>query len=120
MTFISVLLFLHFRVVVLRWGGSSVATTSEFIHICFLELFLFSVAMVQSGFPYGCCSVVTVGVLSCTISFSRVIKNSETPSKILCCVVGKLKHKDLKTHRSQVSGSWHIEPIEQNTCKRAN
>ena len=33
MTFISVLLFLNFRVVVLRWGGSSVATTSEFIHI---------------------------------------------------------------------------------------
>ena len=73
MTFISVLLFLHFRVVVLRWGGSSVGTTSEFIHICFLELFFFSVAMVQSGFPYGCCSVVTVSVLSSTVSFSRVI-----------------------------------------------
>ena len=50
-----------------------VGTTSEFIHICFLELFFFSVAMVQSGFPYGCCSVVTVSVLSSTVSFSRVI-----------------------------------------------
>ena len=50
-----------------------VGTTLEFIHICFLELFSFSVAMVQSGFPYGCCSVVTVSVLSCTVSFSRVI-----------------------------------------------
>ena len=50
-----------------------VGSTSEFIHICFLELFFFSVAMVQRGFPYGGCSVVTVSVLSCTVSFSRVI-----------------------------------------------